>query len=286
MSPLAKPPRPPPGLRRPGQLLNDRNAERYRRDLTAGIDRVAARLTRTERPFTGITPARLAAEIAAVDLDVPLGDPPRHSTNSRRSTPRRRSTSITALPRPPQLPGGHTGPARRAVLAAVNSSLDTWDQSAGATLIERRVIDWTADASDSVPTPTGSSPAAAPSRTCRRYCWPATEACELAAKNAPRHWASTRSCPGCASSPRRSATSASAPPPNCSASARTPSSAVECDRERRMRPAALAREIDRCRSADELVMAVVATAGTTDFGSSTRCRRSRTCAGGPACGCT
>ena len=32
-----------------------------------------------------------------------------------------------------------------AVLSAVNSSLDTWDQSAGGTLIERRLIDWTAD---------------------------------------------------------------------------------------------------------------------------------------------
>ena len=31
------------------------------------------------------------------------------------------------------------------MLSAVNSSLDTWDQSAGATLIERRLIRWTAD---------------------------------------------------------------------------------------------------------------------------------------------
>jgi L-2,4-diaminobutyrate decarboxylase len=32
-----------------------------------------------------------------------------------------------------------------AVLSAVNSSMDTWDQSAGATMIERRLIDWTAE---------------------------------------------------------------------------------------------------------------------------------------------
>ena len=32
-----------------------------------------------------------------------------------------------------------------AILSAVNSSLDTWDQSAGATMIERRLIDWAAD---------------------------------------------------------------------------------------------------------------------------------------------
>jgi L-2,4-diaminobutyrate decarboxylase len=28
-------------------------------------------------------------------------------------------------------------------VSAVNSSLDTWDQSAGGTLIERKLIDWT-----------------------------------------------------------------------------------------------------------------------------------------------
>jgi L-2,4-diaminobutyrate decarboxylase len=42
---------------------------------------------------------------------------------------------------------------------------------------------------------------------------------------------------------------------------------VGTDRHRRMNPAALAREIDRCRREGLGVMAVVATAGTTDFGS-------------------
>ena len=31
-----------------------------------------------------------------------------------------------------------------AVLTAVNSSMDTWDQSIGATLMERHLVDWTA----------------------------------------------------------------------------------------------------------------------------------------------
>ena len=30
------------------------------------------------------------------------------------------------------------------ILSAVNSSMDTWDQSAGGTMIERRLIEWTA----------------------------------------------------------------------------------------------------------------------------------------------
>src|SRR5690606_28843974 len=42
---------------------------------------------------------------------------------------------------------------------------------------------------------------------------------------------------------------------------------IACDEHRRMRPQALAEEIQRCERNDEVVMAVVATAGTTDFGS-------------------
>jgi L-2,4-diaminobutyrate decarboxylase len=42
---------------------------------------------------------------------------------------------------------------------------------------------------------------------------------------------------------------------------------VPCDQDRRMRTVALARELDRCRREGLVVMAVVATAGTTDFGS-------------------
>src|SRR5690606_8474397 len=42
---------------------------------------------------------------------------------------------------------------------------------------------------------------------------------------------------------------------------------VAVDADRRMRPAALERELARCRERGQLVMAVVATAGTTDFGS-------------------
>ncbi len=41
------------------------------------------------------------------------------------------------------------------MLSAVNSLLDTWDQSAGATLIERRLIDWTAARADLGPAADG-----------------------------------------------------------------------------------------------------------------------------------
>ena len=51
----------------------------------------------------------------------------------------------------PRAPGGRLGASSPAPLtpriyrgiAAINTSVDTWDQSAGATLIEQKLIDWT-----------------------------------------------------------------------------------------------------------------------------------------------
>jgi len=264
MSPLANPH--VAAARR--QLLNDRNAERYRRDLTAGIDRVASRLARTDAPFTGITPARLAAEIAAVDLDVPLGDPVTaldelEEVYLRDAVYFHHPRYLAHLNCPVVIPAL----LGEAVLAAVNSSLDTWDQSAGATLIERRVIDWTADRVGLGPDADGVFTSGGTQSNLQALLLARDEACELAAKNAPTPLGKHEILPRL----RILASEVS------HFSVRTAAEllglgpdaviAVECDRERRMRPAALAREIDRCRSADELVMAVVATAGTTDFGS-------------------
>ena len=55
-------------------LLNDLTAEHYRRSVTEGVERVAAKLATTDRPFTGVTVDALAPRIDAIDLDRPLGD--------------------------------------------------------------------------------------------------------------------------------------------------------------------------------------------------------------------
>src|ERR1044072_6184370 len=55
-------------------LLNDTTAESYRRSVTEGIERVAAKLATTTRPFTGVTVDALTPRIDAIDLDKPLLD--------------------------------------------------------------------------------------------------------------------------------------------------------------------------------------------------------------------
>jgi L-2,4-diaminobutyrate decarboxylase len=55
-------------------LLNEATTGRYRRSVAEAVERVAATLAATGRPFTGITPDALAPRIDAIDLDRPLGD--------------------------------------------------------------------------------------------------------------------------------------------------------------------------------------------------------------------
>ena len=55
-------------------LLNDTTAEQYRRSVTDGVERVAAKLAATDRPFTGITVDTLSPRIDGIDLDRPLHD--------------------------------------------------------------------------------------------------------------------------------------------------------------------------------------------------------------------
>src|SRR6185312_11264233 len=128
------------------QLLTNLSVDRYQQLLALGVERVASRIGKTERPFSGITPADLALEIDVVDLDTPLGDAA--GALDELDTVYLRDAVYFHHPRylahlncPVVLPAL----LGESVLTAINSSLDTWDQSAGATLIERRLIGWTAD---------------------------------------------------------------------------------------------------------------------------------------------
>jgi L-2,4-diaminobutyrate decarboxylase len=249
-------------------LLNDRTAESYRRSLTDGIGRVADRLAATDRPFTGVTPSRLAPAVRDIDLDAPLGDPAAaldelEDVYLRDAVYFHHPRYLAHLNCPVVIPAV----LGEAYIAAVNSSLDTWDQSAGGTLIERRLVQWTAErlglgtAADGVFTSGGTQ------SNLQALLLAREEACRLAQKNAatpltrpeilPRLRILTSECSHF--SVEKSATLLGLGP-----DAVVP---VPTDENRRMRASALAAELARCEREDLLVMAVVATAGTTDFGS-------------------
>lgn len=76
-------------------LLNDLTAERYRRAVTEGVERVAAQLARTEKPFTGVTVDDLAPSSTGSTWTARCTTPRRPSTSCTTSTCATPSTSTT-----------------------------------------------------------------------------------------------------------------------------------------------------------------------------------------------
>ncbi|MEU8716731.1 lysine decarboxylase DesA [Streptomyces sp. NPDC048663] len=236
-------------------LLNALTAEHYRRSVTEGVERVAAKLATTERPFTGVTADALAPVIDRIDLDRPLHDTTAvldelEDVYLRDAVYFHHPRYLAHLNCPVVIPAV----VGEAVLSAVNSSLDTWDQSAGGTLIERKLIDWTTariglgEAADGVFTSGGTQS-------------------NLQALLLAREESKTDS----AAKLRIFASEASHFSVQKSAKLLgLGQDAVVCvpvGQDRRMQTVALARELERCVSDGLVPMAVVATAGTTDFGS-------------------
>ncbi|MER6065616.1 lysine decarboxylase DesA [Streptomyces sp. NPDC001792] len=236
-------------------LLNGLTAEHYRRSVTEGVERVAARLATTDRPFTGVTVDALSPRIDAIDLDRPLGDTAAvldelEEVYLRDAVYFHHPRYLAHLNCPVVIPAV----LGEAVLSAVNSSLDTWDQSAGGTLIERKLIDWTAariglgPAADGVFTSGGT-------QSNLQALLLAREEAKTDSVARLRIFASEVSHFSVKKSARLLGLGQEAVVP------------VPVDHDKRMQTVALAHELERCRRDGLVPMAVVATAGTTDFGS-------------------
>ncbi|MGM0353260.1 pyridoxal phosphate-dependent decarboxylase family protein [Streptomyces sp. ECR3] len=237
------------------QLLTHTTAERYRRSVTEGVERVATRIAAADRPFTGVTVDALSAVVDAVDLDRPLGDTAAaldelEEVYLRDAVYFHHPRYLAHLNCPVVLPAL----VGEAVLSAVNSSLDTWDQSAGGTLIERRIVDWTAEriglgpAADGVFTSGGTQSNLQALLLAREEAKTEDLARLRVFASEVSHFSVRKSAKLLGLAPEAVVS-------------------VPVDRDKRMRTAALTRELEECRNAGLVPMAVVATAGTTDFGS-------------------
>ncbi|GGQ01946.1 lysine decarboxylase DesA [Streptomyces mutabilis] len=236
-------------------LLNDTTAEQYRRSVTEGVERVAAKLATTDRPFTGVTVDALSPRIDEIDLDKPLHDTAAvldelEDVYLRDAIYFHHPRYLAHLNCPVVIPAV----LGEAVLSAVNSSLDTWDQSAGGTLIERKLIDWTTariglgPAADGVFTSGGTQSN--------------LQALLLAREEAKaENFADLRIFASEVShfSVKKSAKLLGLGPDAVVS--------IPVDQDKRMQTVALARELERCAEDGLVPMAVVATGGTTDFGS-------------------
>ncbi|MFJ8695587.1 pyridoxal phosphate-dependent decarboxylase family protein [Streptomyces roseolilacinus] len=236
-------------------LLNDATAEQYRRSVTEGVERVAHKLATTRRPFTGVTPDDLAPLVSAVDLDQPLGD----TTAALDELEELYLRDAVYFHHPRYL--GHLNcpvviPAvlGEAVLSAVNSSLDTWDQSAGGTLIERRLVDWTAERIGLGPSADGVFTSGGTQSNLQALLLAREEA---KTDDLTKLRIFTSECSHF--SVQKSA--------QLLGMGRAAVVSIPCDRDKRMQSVVLAAELARCAAEGLVPMAVVATAGTTDFGS-------------------
>ncbi|WP_328555409.1 lysine decarboxylase DesA [Streptomyces sp. NBC_00358] len=247
-------------------LLNDTTADRYRRSVTEGVERVAARLATTDRPFTGVTVDDLAPRIERIDLDKPLHDTTAvldelEEVYLQDAVYFHHPRYLAHLNCPVVIPAV----LGEAVLSAVNSSLDTWDQSAGGTLIERRLIDWTNEriglgpAADGVFTSGGSQSNLQALLLAREEAKPGGQ--DQDGERAANGLGRLRIF---ASEVSHFSVKKSAKLLGLDADAVV---AIPVDHDKRMQTVALARELERCRQDGLVPMAVVATAGTTDFGS-------------------
>lgn len=236
-------------------LLNDTTAEHYRRSVTEGVERVAAKLATTTRPFTGVTADALAPRIDAIDLDRPLHDTAAaldelEDVYLRDAVYFHHPRYLAHLNCPVVIPAV----LGEAVLSAVNSSLDTWDQSAGGTLIERRIIDWTTGriglgpAADGVFTSGGTQSNLQALLLAREEAKTDDLARLRVFASEVSHFSVQKSAKLLGLGPDAVVS-------------------IPVDHDKRLRTVALARELERCAEAGLVPMAVVATAGTTDFGS-------------------
>ncbi|MDQ0729763.1 L-2,4-diaminobutyrate decarboxylase [Arthrobacter sp. B1I2] len=249
-------------------LFNPRNSARYVAQVLQGVTAVATKVERTTAPFTGITPSEIQARVAAVDLDTPLPDTATALQELEdvylRDAVYFHSPKYAAHLNCPVVIPALVG---EAVLSAVNSSLDTWDQSAGATMIERRLVDWTAerlqlgDAADGVFTSGGSQSNLQALLIARNHAVAALR--QDPARNGLRLPALLDSLRIFSSADSHFSVQKSASMLGLGFDAVI---TVPCTADHRMDPAALATAMAEAHDGGLIPMAVVGTAGTTDFG--------------------
>lgn len=125
-------------------LLCSDTLDHYEAEAREALLRVTDQLAAVESPTTGPSPQALQKLVSEIDLDVPLGNHADSFDELKKIYLRdavyfHHPRYAAHLNCPVVIPAV----AAEAFVTSLNTSMDTFDQSAGATIIERRLIDWT-----------------------------------------------------------------------------------------------------------------------------------------------
>ena len=235
-------------------LFHPASAADYRRAVSSAVEHLVGHLSATVgRPLTGTSPREAAERVAAVDLDRPLGAGPDVLAELSRlwlddAIWFHEPTAAAHLNCPVVIPALMA----EVFISGVNASLDTFDQSVGATFIERHLVDWTAarigfgPGADGIFTTGGTQSNLQALLLARGQQVAPLERLRILA-SADGHFSVQKAA-------RMLGLGDAAVVP------------VPVDRSRRMDPTALAAALADTVADGGVPMAVVATAGTTDFG--------------------
>jgi L-2,4-diaminobutyrate decarboxylase len=128
------------------QLLHAASTATYRAALDGAASTLSRALCRARGPVTPPDRSSATAEVGAIDLDTPLASFEDALAEVDRLYLEHAvwfhdERYVAHLNCPVAIPAV----AAEVLVSGVNSSLDTWDQSTVGTLIERRLIEWTAE---------------------------------------------------------------------------------------------------------------------------------------------
>ncbi|WP_419812130.1 pyridoxal phosphate-dependent decarboxylase family protein [Bacterioplanoides sp.] len=250
-------------------IFNDHNLNRYERDVRKGLDLVRQAITEKEQPFSGILPEELIASFRDINLDLPL-----KKTDEALAELRQVYLKDAVYFHHPRYvahlncPVVYPAIMAELILSSINSSVDTWDQSAGATLIEQKLVDWTREqislpaAGDGIFTSGGTQSNLMAMLLARDYY------CDTYLNG---HSVKENGLPECAAKFRIFTSKLSHFSVQKSAAllglGYESVVGVDYDEHYRMDAAALAYEVAKAQQTGLIPIAVVATTGTTDFGS-------------------
>ncbi|MFC0141877.1 pyridoxal phosphate-dependent decarboxylase family protein [Erwinia mallotivora] len=250
-------------------IFNDQQLAAWNQQTQEVLALLSNTVQGVEKPFSGILPHELAPQFAGVDLDSPLGSNEAaleelQALYLRDAVWFHHPKYVAHLNCPVVLPSLMA----EQIMAAVNSSVDTWDQSAGGTLIEQKVTDWTLSriglpqTADGIFT-SGGTQSNLMAMLLARDSW--------CARHHPGHLIKHQGLPPEASKWRvftsrlsHFSIQKSMAILGLGYEAVIP---VDYDEHYRMDAALLEQEIQRCHQQGLIPIAVVATSGTTDFGS-------------------